>query len=52
LYAPDREEELIAEVRGDAERSGIDTDYTEEIFRLILAHSRRVQRRELGLPPE
>jgi 3-deoxy-7-phosphoheptulonate synthase len=52
LYAPDREEELIAEVRGDAERSGIDTDYAEEIFRLILAHSRRVQRRELGLPPE
>lgn len=52
LHAPDREEELIAEVRGDAARNEIDADYAEDIFRLILEHSRREQRKELGLDTE
>jgi 3-deoxy-7-phosphoheptulonate synthase len=49
IYAPDREAELIAEVRGDAESVGLDPAYAEELMEVVLRHSRAAQRRALGL---
>ncbi len=49
IYAPDREEELIAEARDDADALGIDPDYAQEVMELVLRHSKAAQRRALGL---
>lgn len=49
LHAPDREAELIAEVREDAEELGLDPAYAEELMEVVLRHSRAAQRRALGL---
>ncbi len=43
LRSPDREEELIAEARADAEAAGVDPDYADELMRLVLRHSRSAQ---------
>jgi chorismate mutase-like protein len=48
LYSEDREAELLENFRGDAERFDIDPDYVEELMRVVLEHSRAVQRRETG----
>jgi 3-deoxy-7-phosphoheptulonate synthase len=43
LHSPDREAELITEVRADAEAVGMDPDYAEEVMTVILKHSRAAQ---------
>jgi 3-deoxy-7-phosphoheptulonate synthase len=48
IHAPDREAELIAEMRSDAEALGVDPDYAQELIELVLSHSRAAQRRALG----
>ena len=48
IYAPDREAELIAEAREDAEALEIDPDYAQELMEVVLRHSRAAQRRALG----
>jgi 3-deoxy-7-phosphoheptulonate synthase len=49
IYAPDREAELIAEVRDDAVVLGVDPDYAEELMEVVLRHSKVAQRLALGL---
>lgn len=49
IYAPDREAELIAEVRDDAALLDIDPDYAEELMEVVLRHSRAAQRRALDI---
>lgn len=57
MRSPRREEELIAEVREDAEYLGLDPTYAEELMEVVLRHSRAAQRRALeedraaGQPP-
>jgi 3-deoxy-7-phosphoheptulonate synthase len=43
MRSPDREAELIAEARDDAVAAGIDPDYIESLFTIILEHSRAAQ---------
>lgn len=43
MYSPEREEELIAEARDDAEILGVDPDYIEDVMRVILKHSKAAQ---------
>ena len=47
LRSPDREAELIAEAREDAETLDLDPDYAQELMELILRHSRLAQHRAL-----
>jgi chorismate mutase len=47
LRSPDREAELIAEAREDAEALDLDPDYAQELMELILRHSRLAQHRAL-----
>ena len=44
MRSPDREAELVAEVRQDAEAHGIDPDYIEDFINLVLHHTRAAQR--------
>ncbi len=48
LRSPDREHELIDEAREDAVRSGIDPEFAAELMAVVLAHSRKAQRRAVG----
>ncbi|HHC08861.1 MAG TPA: 3-deoxy-7-phosphoheptulonate synthase [Actinobacteria bacterium] len=48
LRSPDREAELLEEVRRDAGDVGLDPDFAVELMELILAHSRSEQRRAVG----
>jgi len=43
LHSPDREAELIDEVRRDASANGLAPDYAEELMRVILKHSKDAQ---------
>jgi 3-deoxy-7-phosphoheptulonate synthase len=43
IYAPNREQELIAEARSDALAAGVDPAYIEELMTLVLSHSRAAQ---------
>ncbi len=49
IYSPDREAELIAETRDDAEMLDIDPDYAQELMEVVLRHSRAAQRQDLGI---
>lgn len=44
VHIPDREEELLDIVREEAEHLGVDSDHVEELFALVLAESRHLQR--------
>lgn len=46
VRAPIREAELLAVIREEADIQGIDPDHVEELFELVLAHSRRLQHQE------
>ncbi len=46
VQIPEREEELLALVRDEAVRAGLDPDHVEQVFALILEQSREVQRRK------
>ncbi|MEN8234907.1 MAG: 3-deoxy-7-phosphoheptulonate synthase [Actinomycetota bacterium] len=48
MRSPDREAELIAEMRADAEAVGMDPDYAQELMELVLKHSRAAQQRAVG----
>ena len=43
IRSPEREAELIEEARDDAAASGIDPDYVEALFTVVLDHSRSAQ---------
>jgi 3-deoxy-7-phosphoheptulonate synthase len=49
IFAPDREAELIAEVRDDAVVLDVDPDYAQELMEVVLRHSKAAQRVALGL---
>lgn len=51
LYSEDREADLLARFRRDAERLDIDPEYVEELMRVVLEHSRAAQRRTTGGGP-
>jgi 3-deoxy-7-phosphoheptulonate synthase len=44
MRSPDREAELVAEVRSDAAALGMDPDYIEDFINLVLHHTRAAQR--------
>ena len=46
VHIPEREEELLAIVREEAERHGLDPAEIEDVFDVILEQSRETQRRE------
>ena len=50
MRSPDREAELIAEMREDAEAVGMDPRYAEELMEVILRHSRAAQADAVGVP--
>jgi chorismate mutase len=52
MRSPDREAELIAEMREEAEDDGMDPDYAQELIEVVLRHSRAAQRRALGRDEE
>lgn len=52
MRSPDREAELIAEMREEAVEGGMDPDYAQELVEVVLRHSRAAQRRALGWDPE
>jgi chorismate mutase len=52
MRSPDREAELIAEMRDDAAAAGMDPDYAQELMEVVLNHSRAAQRRAVGLDDE
>ena len=43
MHSPERETEVIDEVRTDATEAGLDPDYMEAIMRVILEHSKTAQ---------
>jgi chorismate mutase len=47
IRSPQREAELLAEVRADAESLSMDPDYAQELMEVVLRHSRAAQRRAL-----
>ncbi len=47
VYHPAREEDLISRLRGQATSSGIDPDFMEELYRVILRNSRMEQTVEM-----
>ena len=47
IRSPQREAELLAEVRADAESLDMDPDYAQELMEVVLRHSRAAQRRAL-----
>ena len=44
MRSPDREAELIAEARDDAQQLGVDPGYVESLMSVVLEHSRAAQR--------
>ena len=48
LHSPDRERELLEEVRAEAESHGLDPDHAQRVFQLVLEHSRLSQREALA----
>ena len=55
IYHPAREEDLITDRRNQAQQAGLNPDYFEELFRLIIRHSRVEQAAKLarkGIRPE
>jgi len=52
MRSPDREAELIAEMRQEAEEGDMDPDYAQELVEVVLRHSRAAQRRALGWDAE
>lgn len=48
VHAPGRELELLAEVREEAAIYGLDEDYVQTLFELVLEQSRLMQERERG----
>ena len=48
MRSPEREAELIAEMRQEAEEGSMDPDYAQELIEVVLRHSRAAQRRALG----
>jgi 3-deoxy-7-phosphoheptulonate synthase len=52
MRSPDREAELIAEVREDGSANGMDPDYAQELIEVVLRHSRAAQRRAVGKDEE
>ena len=46
VHIPEREEELLNVVRDEAALAGLDPEQVEQIFILILKHSREAQRRK------
>ncbi len=52
MRSPDREAELIAEIRDDAAAVGMDPDYAQELMEVVLSHSRAAQRRAVGREEE
>jgi isochorismate pyruvate lyase len=49
MRSPEREAELIAETRQDAEAVGMDPQYAEELMEVILRHSRAAQAEAVGV---
>ncbi len=49
MRSPDREAELLAEIREDAVAAGLDPDYAQEVMEVVLNHSRAAQRRAVGM---
>ena len=52
MRSPDREAELIAEMRDDAVAVGMSPDYAQELMEVVLNHSRAAQRRAVGREEE
>jgi len=52
MRSPEREAELIAEMREEATGGGMDPDYAQELIEVVLRHSRAAQRRALGWEEE
>ena len=52
MRSPEREAELIAEMRQEAEEGSMDPDYAQELIEVVLRHSRAAQRRALGREEE
>ena len=52
MRSPEREAELIADMREEAEEGGMDPDYAQEFVEVVLRHSRAAQRRALGWEEE
>jgi len=48
VYHPAREENLISEIRSQGDQAGLDPDYIEELYRLILRQSRAEQTARLA----
>lgn len=49
VYHPAREEDLIHQRRAQGQSAGLEADFVEELFRLILRHSRAVQSTRMAL---
>ena len=52
MRSPEREAELIAEMREEATDGDMDPDYAQELIEVVLRHSRAAQRRALGWEEE
>ncbi len=52
MRSPDREAELIAEMREDAEAVGMDPGYAEDLMDVVLRHSRAAQADAVGRAQE
>ena len=52
MRSPEREAELIAEMRAEATDGDMDPDYAQELIEVVLRHSRAAQRRALGWEEE
>ena len=52
MRSPEREAELIAEMREEATDGGMEPDYAQELVEVVLRHSRAAQRRALGWEEE
>ena len=48
LRSPEREAELIAEMREEAAAVGMDPDYADELMNVVLRHSRAAQAKAVG----
>jgi len=48
MESPNREAELIAEARVDAQAIGLDPDYIEDVMKVVMAHSKAAQQKSAG----
>lgn len=54
IFHPAREEDLISRLRNEAEKNGMDPDFMEELYRVILRNSRvhqTVEMKQQGIKP-